>query len=616
MKKYFLFLSFISSALMLNAQDTIRISSLGIEAGSRINAVSYINKALSLCKNDKPTVILFDKGRYDFWPEYAARRNYYESNTTIVNPRTCAVLIEKLNNITIDGNGADFIFHGKMQPFTIDSSTNITVKNFSVNWETPFGAEAEITEVTPSSFDLKFDRQYHYLIENNKLYFTGEGWKELWGGVKWNDPIEFNRESLEVTPATDDDLLGNDWEQKYTAKELQEGVVRIYFNSTSLLKKGNYLLLRIGVRDHAGVFMKDSRNIALENINMFSNSGMNFLAQYTDNIICKKINCIPSPERKVLAGHDDGLHFVNCKGVIKIDSCSFRGIMDDAVNFHNTYLIVKEKVDAKTVRCKFMHHQSLGFIWGREGEDVGFLKSETMNTVSKSKIASYKILAPELVEISFDKPIPKEIQVNDALENLTWNPNAEIRNCYFGQHRARGILVSTPGRVVIENNVFETSGAAICIPGDANHWYEGGAVKDITISKNLFKAACNTSAYQFSEGIITVYPGIPKVDASLPAFHSNIKITGNTFELFDYPVLYVINTNGVQFNNNIINRSYTYGARNDKAALLTFDASKNVEINSNKIANEVLSKQVRLLRMNKKDVKLGKGQTLFLEKTK
>lgn len=35
--------------------------------------------------------------------------------------------------------------------------------------------------------------------------------------------------------------------------------------------------------------------------------------------------------------------------------------------------------------------------------------------------------------------------------------------------RARGILVSTPGKVLIERNYFESSGSAILIAGDANN---------------------------------------------------------------------------------------------------------------------------------------------------
>jgi hypothetical protein len=35
-----------------------------------------------------------------------------------------------------------------------------------------------------------------------------------------------------------------------------------------------------------------------------------------------------------------------------------------------------------------------------------------------------------------------------------------------------GLLVSIPGKVIINQNEFESSGSAILIAGDANGWYE------------------------------------------------------------------------------------------------------------------------------------------------
>lgn len=561
--------------------------------------------------NNKPTVILFDNGRYDFWADHSTEKNYYEANTTIVNPRICPIYIFRKQNVTIDGNGAEFIFHGRMQPFTVDSSTNIAIKNLSVDWEIPFGAEAEIGEVTPEYFDLIIDpNQYPYIIENDKLWFVGEGWKSMWGGVKWNDPVQFDKETLNVTAETDDDLLGNNWEEKYSAKKMPLGFVRIFLGDTKLLKQGNWLNLRHSVRDHAGVFMTDSKNISIENVYMYNNTGMNFLAQYTENISYKNVHCIPNAaKRKILAGHDDGFHHTNCKGLITIDSCSFKGIMDDAVNFHNTYVLVEEKLSSTKLRCKFKHHQSLGFIWGRKGEEVGFLRTETMNTVAKGVIKSYTVLAPELLEVEFETPIPVAISIGDALENLTWNPSVEVKNSYFGQHRARAILVSTPGKVVIHNNLFESSGAAICIPGDANHWYEGGAVADVSITKNTFRN-CNSSAYQFSEGIISIQPGVPKLDQTLPAFHRNIRITENTFEVFDAPLLYAVSVDGLMFSYNTINSSTRYKPRSADKPMFTFDACLNVTLKGNTIESNVNNSSIQTIRMKGSDLRMGKGQRI------
>lgn len=617
--KYIVFSFFLAFMLLAGCptwpQDTIRIESIGLVPGSRVNAVPYINEALEKVTSSTGTVLLFEKGRYDFWPDHAVEKDYYEANTTVVNPRVCPIFIFKKHNLVIDGAGADFVFHGKMQPFTIDSSANISVKNVSIDWEIPFGAEVEIGEVATDYFDMLIDtRQYPYVIENEKLFFVGEGWKNMWGGVKWNDPMMFERESLMVTPQTDDDLLGENWESSYRAKEIQAGVVRIFGTGNGHLKKGNYLNLRHGVRDHSGVFTVDSKDILFENIRMYNNSGMNFLSQYTENIKYRNVHCIPNPsKRKVLAGHDDGLHHTNCRGSISIDSCSFRGIMDDAVNVHNTYVVVSEILSDTRLRCKFMHHQSIGFIWGRKLEKVSFIQSSSMQTIDTGVIKAFTSLSPELFDIEFNDKFHRALKAGDVLENLTWNPSVEIKNCYFGQHRARAILVSTPGQIRILNNLFESSGSAICIPGDANHWYEGGAVSDVVISNNVFRN-CNTSNYQFSEGIISIQPGIPKLNLALSTFHKNIRIIQNTFEVYDAPVLYAFSVDGIEFNENSIVQSYKFVPRYSEKPMLTFDACKNISIKKNSFTGDVPWKSILFSRVNRQEIVLDKKQGFVVRK--
>jgi len=43
---------------------------------------------------------VFPKGRYDFWPQHAVERTYFESNTTNNNPKRLAILIETFTGPT------------------------------------------------------------------------------------------------------------------------------------------------------------------------------------------------------------------------------------------------------------------------------------------------------------------------------------------------------------------------------------------------------------------------------------------------------------------------------------------------------------------------------------
>ncbi|MES1221154.1 MAG: alpha-1,3-galactosidase B, partial [Bacteroidota bacterium] len=112
--------------------DTITVKQFGLLPDTRENAVKFVQQALELCKTKEHPVLTFPKGRYDFWPQYSIEKEYYESNTTTINPKRCPIWINDFKNLVIDANGSDFIYHDRVQPFTIDHSENITIKNVSI----------------------------------------------------------------------------------------------------------------------------------------------------------------------------------------------------------------------------------------------------------------------------------------------------------------------------------------------------------------------------------------------------------------------------------------------------------------------------------------------------
>jgi len=249
-----------------------------------------------------------------------------------------------------------------------------------------------------------------------------------------------------------------------------------------------------------------------------------------------------------------------------------------------------------------MHEQSTGMNWGHANDTIGFIENQSMQTLAKGELKSFEKQNRDEFIVEFKNPIPAGIEVGDALENLTWSPDLTVQNCKFGSCRARGLLVTTPGKVLIDHNEFESSGSAILISGDANGWYESGAVTDVTISNNIFKDACMTSMYQFCEAIISIDPIIPAVD-SLKTYHRNITIEKNTFNAFDYPVLYALSVDGIRFRRNLIARSHQYEPFHTRKNCLTFEACLNVEVSGNAFDGDVLAKDIFPVKMDPKQIK-------------
>ena len=597
-------------ALALTARaggETVSITDFGVVPDSGADAVPAVRKALEQCATDAYAVLEFPQGRYDFFPQEAPRREYFESNSTDENPKVCPILIEGMTNLTIDGKGSTFVFHGQEQPFTVDHSTNVTLSNLSIDWDVTLTAQAEVVAVDSRYFDLRINtKESPYVIEDDQLVFVTEDRKSAWWGV-----MEFDRETHLIPPGTGDQTLGG--VGRYRAEELEPGLVRIHKRTRVRPRVGNFLVLRHNPRIHAGVFLTESKDVTLRNVNVYHTGGLGILAQYTENVTLDHVNVVPNAAKgRYFSGHDDGAHISNCRGLIRMEHCAFAGLMDDPVNVHGTSVPIVEKVDAKTLRCRFMHEQSVGLPWGRAGETVGFIENESMETVGRGTVATFTKLSVTGFELTFADAVPEAIGEGDALENLTWAPDVELRDNRFGNCRARGVLISTPGKVVIENNTFESSGSAILIAGDANQWYESGAVRDVLIRGNVFEEACLTNRYQFCEAIISICPEVPEPARASKPFHRNIRIENNIFHPFDYPVLYAFSAEGLTFENNTLIRSNRYAPYHANQHTVKLVHCRAVTIAGNVLKGDVLGRDIYVEDMDPSEVTTPEGQPAFV----
>ncbi|MES1218126.1 MAG: alpha-1,3-galactosidase B, partial [Bacteroidota bacterium] len=377
---------------------------------------------------------------------------------------------------------------------------------------------------------------------------------------------------------------------------------------------GNILVMRHSERDHAGIFIADSKNIQLEKINIYETAGLGVLSQYSENLFFSFLKVVPNKTKgRYYSGHDDGCHFSNCKGKIVLENCEFAGLMDDPINVHGTAVQIIEKKSPTELLCRFMHEQSVGMEWARTGDTIGFINHETMQMVASGTVTGFRAINKEDFIVTFKHSVPANIVIKDALENLTWTPDLTVRNSLFSVNRARGILISTPGKVIIEDNTFESSGSAILLAGDANQWFESGAVKDVLIRRNNFLDACLTSMYQFCEAIISIEPEIPKLDGKTP-FHRNIVITENNFHPYDYPVLYAKSVDGLSFTNNTITRSNRFTPFHPNKFMFTFLGCKKVSIAGNKLEGDVLGKNIKLEQMSLKELSVKPEKTFTIKK--
>ena len=570
MKKIQLCLALLALCLGLHAQQTIDVARYGIRPNTGKDMTPRIQKMLKkiapLSGQEGGIILRFAPGRYDFHPDKAPERTYYISNHDQDNPKRVAFPLEGLENVTLDGGGAEFVFHGRMLPISLLDSRNCTLKNFSIDFDNPHIAQVRIVRSDKTNGTVfRPEPWVKWRIAPDSVFEAyGEGWtvRHGWGVV-------FEKDTKRLVYNTGDRGCPTQG-----ARLTADGDVHAPHWKDKALKPGMRFVMRSGVRPTPGIFLYRDTDTRLENIRIHYAEGMGVLGQVCENITLDRLSvCLKGEDDpRYFTTQADATHFSGCRGVISSCDGLYEGMMDDAINVHGTYLKVVRRVDDHTLVGRYMHGQSWGFHWGDAGDTVQFIRSNTMELVGNNAnvITAIRPNGQETEEgvreflITFRDSVPSEVSEAGAygIENLTWTPEVRFAGNTVRNNRARGALFSTPRRTVVEDNLFDhTAGTAILLCGDCNGWYETGACRDVLIRRNRFVNAL-TSLYQFTNAVISIYPEIPELDKQQQYFHGGhgkgIVIEDNEFDTFDAPLLYAKSVDGLWFRRNIVRRNTDY----------------------------------------------------------
>ena len=291
------------------------------------------------------------------------------------------------------------------------------------------------------------------------------------------------------------------------------------------------------------------------------------LAQRSADVALHRVTVKRSVSRRISA-LADASHFVMCKGHIHLSECDFSGQLDDATNVHGIYGVIHKVLDDHTLVIALQHYQQLGILLGNACDNVRFLRFPEHRSLGDNQIKHISSINERFQHIVFADPIPTSLLVGDIFENLTLYPSLTIERCNFVDNRARGILITTPGKVFVTQTTFCNPGSAIRISGDAIDWFEAGATNSIEIVGNEFKN-CNYGSSVWGNATIDVYPAF-----DMPAgyqYHQSVVIRDNQFTTFHDRLLEAKNVGRIEFVDNLILQSDAHATHESKKAYCVLD---------------------------------------------
>jgi len=459
---------------------------------------------------EAPIEVHFEGGRYDVFPDDARREIFHISNCNddASNPKAVGILIRQGKHIAISGTDAHIICRGKMIEICLDHAENVTVSGLSFDYHRPTVSEFTVVAATQAYADLQVHEDSAYAVEQGRIDWRGEGWTYGTGLAQELIP------AMEQVWRRKDPLVG------LRIEEL--GPFKLRAHGAHDMVEGRVFQLRNPFRDGCGVFIRRSRNIVLRDVDFHFMHGMGILCQFTENITLASVRIAPEEGRgRTSAAWADCAHFSGCGGKLSITDCLFCGAHDDAINVHGTYMRIVEQVSGSQIKVRFMHRQTYGFMAFNGGDEVDFIRCDTLTSFGSNRVTESVMLDPHELLLTLDAPVPSDWRENDVLENVTWTAEVEIRGCTTKRIPTRGFLLTTRKKVkVCENHFYRTHMSGINIEADASNWFESGCVRDMTIRDNRFEACGGESI------LITPRHTVPH-----PGVHQDIRITGNTFIL-------------------------------------------------------------------------------------
>lgn len=546
---------------------------------------------------ERGTEITLSPGVYVF-------RHHPEDEVTVAFP------IRKLSGITVNGAGSTFLCHGYVMPFKVEDSDDVVIENVTVDWERPYITQGTVEACTPCHVNLKIDAgQYPYQIVNAQFLGVGPDWgaprplstcyHNAYDAVTHEIPSGIRDNPLSLGPDT-------------PAEELSPGRVRFHTHPEVEMPAGTFITLNHGRYIVKGIDIWRSRDVAVKNVTLYHVLSGGVVAARTENIDIDGLRIVPNEARgRVFSGVADGIHLIHCRGTVNVSNVEMAGHGDDFLNIHGRNSVMTEKLTPRQAlvvradcwdagdevwvvrqgdvqRREVLHVKSIGRINPRHE----LAKSETQ--LNNGIGLGWGLSTDKQGEwhVEFAEDIPEDMADGDVFENKTWNPERfTLRHCrILRRHRARGVLVSVPGQVIIEDNYFATAGAPILIEGDTSHWFESGGTEDVLIRNNLFDNCLSSGAHteerwQWGAAIFTITPSHQPENADSPPYHRNIRIENNRIYAFDTPLVRAYSVGGLRFQSNTIVRTDAYVPFAFQKEAFWFDGCREVTIDGNQFEN-------------------------------
>ncbi len=464
------------------------------------NAAAIINKALEHCRKTGASKLVIPRGTYKSF-----------DGTQII--------VQDFEDFTIDGQGSTIIINKNLRksgPSTLSIArckrTLLENLNFDWDWNSnPLASVVEVVGGNDKYFDIKFLEYEDFPQKDVRIgIFSAYDPKTKSVGIENGKTLAFNMFVGRGKPVETQWIASN--------------ILRI--KTQNPFEAGELYRLQHSYYEYGCVSMLSNTHLTLRNFNIYSCSGHAFTVSGTQKYWhFDNVNIVrpPNSERRAITTTADHLHIAQSQGYMKMENCEFSLGADDCINMHDCSIIMDRESDETLLSVNARN----SYLYN-EGEEIELRQDDFSPAGFTGKVIEKTLVDKErkIYRVRLDKPIPEMKGVYFVLFSKKYDTrNMIVRNCYFHDNRARGVLILARDVTVENCRFFHNEMGAIKIETGftGNSWCEGYGVENVVVRNCTFDT-CNPSGSMTNGYERDIYMGV-------------YLFTDPSYRKTDYPIL-------------------------------------------------------------------------------
>ena len=517
----------------------------GVVADGR-DCTAALNNALNACRSNGVGRLVFGRGVYRF----AGGRG---------------IAVDSMRDFVLDGAGAEFVFFRKSGVnFDVRNCERLEMRDFSVDWDWERDPLASLVAVEDRAADHVDFRFVHY-----------DQFPRRDVRVAYTSPWDAETQSVGVLGKGSgrgfDMSWGHGKKRPLVRKEWLGGnLLRVYAAVGPEFRQGDLYRMQHYYYDLGGFSFCDNSDVFMENVEVKSCAGHAFHFTGDRRVHFRNVNVrVPKDDaRRVITCTADHFHIKRSLGFFKLEHCEFSRGADDCVNMHDVSAFAKGRPNDFTVRARHVGKDLF-----RAGDRVEIRRSDYADTGFVSALAEVRAVpgGGNMVDLVFSERVPPLDGDGFVLFNRRFDThNVIIRDCFFHDNRARGVIVQCPD-VTLERCRFlhhESEAIKVTTGWTEQLWCEGYGVTNLVVRDCVFERtnAAGGKGQAVFVGTYRKVPSYERIDMSGVPMLRDVVFEGNRF--VDIPAYDML----IGSVSNIVLRGNAFLSRDSSGQMMRRDA--------------------------------------------